>query len=48
MPFRSRSAFADEVAAYADAVVVLEPDDLRREVLHRLRAAARLGEADRG
>ncbi len=42
VPFRSRSAFADELAAYADAVVVLEPQDLRREVLHRLRAAAAL------
>ncbi len=48
VPFRSRSAFADELAAYADAVVVLAPGDLRGEVLHRLRAAARLGEADRG
>ena len=42
VPFRSLTSFADELAGYADAVVVLEPADLRREVLRRLRAAATL------
>jgi proteasome accessory factor B len=42
VPFRSLSPMADELAGYADAVVVLEPADLRREVLRRLRAAATL------
>lgn len=42
VPFRGLTPFADELAGYADAVVVLEPADLRREVLRRLRAAATL------
>lgn len=35
--------FADELAGYGDAVVVLDPPDLRDAVLSRLRAAAALG-----
>ncbi|WP_166847613.1 YafY family protein [Isoptericola sp. BMS4] len=51
--FRSLSAFADEVAAYGAAVVVLEPADLRADVVRRLSAAAALdasvdGEGNRG
>lgn len=38
--FRSLSAFADEVAGYGPAVVVLEPPQLRADVLRRLEAAA--------
>ncbi|MGW8568260.1 helix-turn-helix transcriptional regulator [Isoptericola sp. NPDC055881] len=41
--FRSLSAFADEVAGYGAAVVVLEPAGLRADVLRRLTAAATLG-----
>ncbi|MEL7975010.1 WYL domain-containing protein [Isoptericola sp. F-RaC21] len=40
--FRSLSAFADEVAGYGPAVVVLEPAQLRADVLRRLEAAAGL------
>ncbi|MEU2201109.1 WYL domain-containing protein [Isoptericola sp. NPDC019482] len=40
--FRSLSAFADEVAGYGPAVVVLEPAQLRADVLRRLEAAATL------
>lgn len=57
--FRSLSAFADEVAAYGREVVVLEPADLRADVVRRLTAAAgldavppethdRVGEGHRG
>jgi len=46
--FRSLSAFADEVAGYGPAVVVLAPPQLRADVLRRLEAAARLDAADRG
>jgi proteasome accessory factor B len=42
VPFGSTSELADEIAGYADAVVVLAPDDLRSAVLQRLRDAARL------
>ncbi|WP_418276861.1 helix-turn-helix transcriptional regulator [Isoptericola jiangsuensis] len=42
VPFRSLTSMADEVAGYADAVVVLAPAELRAEVLRRLRAAAAL------
>ncbi len=35
---------ADEVVGYTDAVVVLAPDDLRKEVVHRLREAVAMGE----
>lgn len=43
--FRSLSAFADEVAGYGPAVVVLEPPQLRADVLRRLEAAAGLDAA---
>ncbi|WNB87643.1 WYL domain-containing protein [Cellulomonas sp. ATA003] len=42
VPFTQRSELADEIAGYADAVVVLGPADLRDAVLRRLRAAATL------
>ena len=42
VPFPSLTDLADEVAGYADAVVVLAPADLRDAVLRRLRAAAAL------
>ena len=42
VPFTGSADLADEVAGYADAVVVLAPPDLRAAVLHRLRAAAAL------
>jgi len=42
VPFTGVGDLADEVAGYADAVVVLAPADLRAAVLRRLRAAARL------
>ncbi|MEG3613649.1 helix-turn-helix transcriptional regulator [Isoptericola haloaureus] len=42
VPYGSLTAFADEVAGYGAAVVVLEPAALRAEVLRRLRAAAAL------
>ena len=45
VPFEETEPFADEVAGYADAVVVLDPADLRDAVLTRLRAAAALGES---
>ena len=51
VPFAHRSELADELAGYADAVVVLGPADLRDAVLRRLRAAAALDaptEAARG
>ena len=35
--------FAEELAGYADAVLVLDPPELRAAVLRRLRAAAALG-----
>ncbi|MFC7878436.1 helix-turn-helix transcriptional regulator [Isoptericola sp. NPDC057391] len=46
--FRSLSAFADEVAGYGPAVVVLEPAQLRADVLRRLEAAAGLDAAGEG
>ncbi|NMR21522.1 YafY family protein [Cellulomonas fimi] len=42
VPFTGTADLADEIAGYADAVVVLEPSDLRDAVLRRLRAAAAL------
>ena len=42
VPFTGTSELADEIAGYADAVVVLAPPDLRAAVLRRLRAAAAL------
>lgn len=41
--FEDVEPFADELAAAADAVVVLAPPELREAVLRRLRAAAALG-----
>ena len=46
--YRSLSAFADEVAAYGQAVVVVEPDDLRADVVRRLTAASGLDAAGAG
>jgi proteasome accessory factor B len=42
VPFTSVTTLAEELAGYADAVVVLAPPELRRDVVHRLQAAARL------
>jgi proteasome accessory factor B len=42
--FTNQHAFADEIAGYGDAVVVLDPPGLRDAVVRRLTAAARLGE----
>ena len=44
VPYTSTTTLAEELAGYADAVVVLEPAKLRGEVVRRLQAAARLGE----
>jgi len=43
--FTNLHAFADEIAGYADAVVVLGPRELREAVVRRLTAAAALGGA---
>jgi proteasome accessory factor B len=48
VPFGSASELADEIAGYADAVVVLAPADLREQVLGRLRAAAALDRTEAG
>ena len=45
VPFTSLAAFASELAGYADAVVVLDPPDLREAVVGRLRTAAGLDAA---
>jgi proteasome accessory factor B len=42
VPYDDAEAFADELAGYAETVVVLEPEPLRAAVLRRLRAAAHL------
>ena len=42
------ASLAAEVAAYGAAVLVLDPPELREQVLRRLRAAADLGEDTRG
>lgn len=42
VPFTSVHAMADEVAGYGEAALVLEPEELRSEVVARLRAAAAL------
>ncbi|HUX71082.1 MAG TPA: WYL domain-containing protein [Cellulomonadaceae bacterium] len=42
VPYTSITAFVDEVVGYGDAVVVLEPRELRERVVARLRAAAAL------
>lgn len=43
VPFTNQHAFADEIAGYGDAVVVLSPAGLREAVVRRLSAAASLG-----
>ncbi|MET4223049.1 helix-turn-helix transcriptional regulator [Oerskovia enterophila] len=43
--YTNAHTFADEIAGYGDAVVVLSPPELRDAVVRRLRAAARLGSA---
>jgi proteasome accessory factor B len=42
VPFGGLASFADELTGYADAVVVLDPPDLREAVIDRLRAASGL------
>lgn len=42
VPYTSAHALADEVAGYGEAVLVLDPPELREHVLERLRAAAAL------
>jgi proteasome accessory factor B len=42
VPFASVTTFAEEVAGYGAAVVVLDPPELRAEVIRRLEAAAAL------
>ncbi|MFC7406714.1 helix-turn-helix transcriptional regulator [Georgenia alba] len=42
VPYADVDAFAEEVAAYAASVLVLDPPDLRDAVLRRLRAVAAL------
>ena len=42
VPYTSITAFVDEVVGYADAVVVLEPEELRERVVTRLDAASAL------
>ncbi len=46
VPFVDVHGAADEIAGYADAVVVLGPPELRDAVVRRLRAAARLDAPD--
>lgn len=46
VPFTSPGDLADEVTAYADAVVVLAPPPVREATLRRLRAAAGLDRAE--
>lgn len=43
LPITDVDLFAEELAGYGDAVVVLEPPTLRAAVLRRLRAVARVG-----
>jgi len=45
VPYTSITAFVDEVVGYGDAVVVLEPPELRGRVVARLQAAAALDPA---
>lgn len=42
VPYTSAHALADEIAGYGEAVLVLDPPELREHVLDRLRAAAAL------
>ena len=44
VPFTRASDLADEIAAYTDAVLVLEPASLRESVLRRLRDAVTMAE----
>ena len=44
MPYTRASDLADEIAAYTDAVLVLEPASLRESVLRRLRDAVAMGD----
>ncbi|GII99118.1 transcriptional regulator [Sediminihabitans luteus] len=46
VPFTSTTSLADEIAGYADAVLVLAPQDLRDAVVERLRLAAALGRTE--
>ncbi|WP_246006151.1 helix-turn-helix transcriptional regulator [Georgenia muralis] len=49
VPFADLEDLAEELATYAEAVLVLDPPELREAVLRRLRAVARLDqEAPRG
>ncbi|WP_435735920.1 WYL domain-containing protein [Cellulosimicrobium sp. PMB13] len=48
VPFDVRTALADEVVGYGDAVLVLEPPELRDVVVRRLQEAAGLGGATGG
>ncbi|MEE6272248.1 WYL domain-containing protein [Georgenia sp. MJ206] len=45
VPIQDEEALAEEIATYADAVLVLSPASLRDAVLRRLRAAAGLADA---
>ena len=42
VPFTSAQRFSEEIVGYADAVLVLEPDNLKQAVLTRLTAAVAL------
>lgn len=51
VPFERTADLADEIVGYTDAVVVLDPPDLRDEVLRRLREAVAMADrlaVDRG
>ena len=48
VPYTSITAFVDEVVGYGDAVVVLEPQELRQQVVARLQTAAALDRGVRG
>lgn len=48
VPFDVRTALADEVVGYGDAVLVLDPPELRDVVVRRLREAADLGGSSGG
>jgi len=47
VPCSHLPTFADEVAGYGDAVLVLDPPELRAAVVRRLRAAVALADPDR-
>jgi proteasome accessory factor B len=48
VPFRATWELAEEVVGYGDAVLVLDPPEVRSAVLSLLRTAAGLGEVPRG